>query len=598
MIEQLTLTQVAELRFTSLLTGQVVLVVPVAGTGTERSQHVALHNLPAGQYAYQLVVDGQLAAAPQKLFIASKAEPRYTTRRGSALLAMMRCILGLLWLALLCGQPKGYAQQVGWEYSLPYSTTPYTAYDALGYIHQLAAGEYVASGIGDRAGNGYPFIYARVSASGALVYQRKGRIFFTLEQGIVPLAGSNGSSLLAASVPARRTGGGVAGTSRLFFQRIRPNGDTLPGLSYPLSFLEGYPTRAVREGDSVRVLTFAIDNQNVGQYALLSTDTLGTVGQVRRYPRPTVGNAYPCDLVRTARSGWLIVGELGTAPYGHPYLVETDAQGRLRRQRELLLFPNSTEERMPRVWSNLLRLRDGSGYVFSGQQRTTTGQTFGFLCKLDTALNVVWTYRHPPQATPALAPRQVYELADGTLAWLAADGVSNTLGGQPTPYLYVLRVSGAGQLLAQQRVSSAACARLSPYAWQPLTGGGALVVGAASVCTAAPGAYPAYVARIDNATLLAAAGPAVPANPAAQVFPNPTSEAATWQGAVPAGAGAAELVLLDVLGRAVRRVPVSGRGAQVSQELDLRGLAAGTYACRLLVAGQPVGTVQKLTYLP
>jgi len=34
------------------------------------------------------------------------------------------------------------------------------------------------------------------------------------------------------------------------------------------------------------------------------------------------------------------------------------------------------------------------------------------------------------------------------------------------------------------------------------------------------------------------------------------------------------------------------------QALELRGLAVGTYACRLLVAGQPAGTVQRLTYLP
>lgn len=61
--------QVAELRFTNLLTGQLTLVVPVAGTGTERSQRVALGGLPAGQYAYQLVVNGQLVAAPKKLIV-------------------------------------------------------------------------------------------------------------------------------------------------------------------------------------------------------------------------------------------------------------------------------------------------------------------------------------------------------------------------------------------------------------------------------------------------------------------------------------------------------------------------------------------------
>jgi hypothetical protein len=61
--------QAAELRFTNLLTGKTALVVPVAGTGTERRQRVALAGLPAGQYVYQLVVEGQLVAAPQKLMV-------------------------------------------------------------------------------------------------------------------------------------------------------------------------------------------------------------------------------------------------------------------------------------------------------------------------------------------------------------------------------------------------------------------------------------------------------------------------------------------------------------------------------------------------
>jgi hypothetical protein len=499
----------------------------------------------------------------------------------------MHRIIGLLLLVFGLGWRESYAQQLAWEQSLDFPPSTSTVF---GCLHQLGSGDFLVSGI--KSANSFPFIYARVQPGGTVVYQRTGRTLFTLEQDIVPLAGRNGSSLLAASVPGRKVGSNN-GTSRLFFQRIRPNGDTLPGLSYPVSFVEGYPTRAVREGDSVRVLTFAYDSQNLGQYALLSTDTLGTVGRVRRYPTPTLGNAYPCDLVRTARGGWLIVGEVGAQPYGHPYLVETDAQGRLRRQRELFLFANSTEERVRRSFNNLVLLRDGSGYVFGGWQKTG-GQTYGFLAKLDTALNVVWTYRHPPQATTMLNPTQLHELADGTLVWLAGD---TSPSAQPTPYLYLVRVSASGQLLGQQRVSSAACARLTPYAWQPLAGGGALVVGGAALCTATPGAYPAYVARLDNATLLAAA-PIAPIGTAAQVFPNPATDQATWQGAVPVGAGSAELVLFGVLGRMVRRVPVSGRGPQVTQALNLRGLAAGTYACRLLVAGQPSGGACRLVVVP
>ncbi len=502
----------------------------------------------------------------------------------------MQRLLGLLWLLLLWTQPRGYAQQLVWEQSFAFA--PSTA-SVFGYLQQLSSGDYLVSGA--KSNNAYPFAYARVQATGTVVYQRTGRTLFTLEQGLVPLGGT-GSSLLVASVPAR-TLVGNNGTSRLFFQRLRPNGDTLPGVSYPVSLLEGFPTRAVREGDSVRVLTYAIDAQGIGQYALLSTDTVGTIGRVRHYLSPTYGNAYPCDLVRTARGGWLMVGELAVAPLSHPYLVETDAQGRLRRQRDPVLFANSTEERVRRSFNNLIRLRDGSGYVFSGWQKTG-GQTWGFLAKLDTALNVVWTYRHPPQATPALNPSKVYELADGTLAWLAGDEGTNT-GYTRTPNLYLIRVSATGQLVSQQTVSSANCSRLLLYSWQPLPGGGALVVGGyGSNCLATPGAAAAaYVARIDNATLLATT-PLANRSTGASLYPNPASETTTWQGVVPAGARAAELVLSDVLGRLVQRLPVAGRGELVTQALNLRGLAPGAYACHLLVAGQPSQGACHLVVVP
>ena len=511
---------------------------------------------------------------------------RAETINGTHFLWHMNRLMGIMLLVLGLAWQQGYAQQLAWEHSLSY--TPSTG-SVFSYLHQLSTGDFLVSGI--KSNNSFPFIYARLQPSGTVVYQRIGRTLATLEQDVIPL--DRGGSLLAASVPGRRAGS-TNGSSRLFFQRIRPNGDTLPGITYPISFLEGWPTRAVREGDSVRVLTFAYDNQNIGQYALLSTDTLGTVGRVRRYPTPVFGNAYPCDLVRTARGGWLMVGEVATTPYIHPYLVETDIQGRLWRQSNPFLFANSTEERVRRSVNNLIRLRDSSGYVFSGWQKMGS-QTFGFLCKLDTALNVVWTYRHPPQATLALNPSRVYELADGTLVWLASDTAPTSA--QLTPYLYFIRVSAGGQLVSQQRVSSTDC-RLTPYAWQPLAGGGALVVGGTSVCTTTPGTYPAYVARIDNATLLAAAASAAGSPGGATVFPNPARAAVTWQGSVPAGTGTAALQVLDMLGRVVLTVPVSGRGAQVSQELAVRGLAAGTYACCLLVAGQPSGGVCRLVVVP
>lgn len=304
-------------------------------------------------------------------------------------------------------------------------------------------------------------------------------------------------------------------------------------------------------------------------------------------------------MVPTARGGWLAISHYApVGGYVHPYLQELNTHGILLRQRQHILIASTStgNEKVDRNWNNLIRLRDGSGYVFSGQQQAGA-QRWGFLCKLDTALNVVWTYRHPPQATANLAPRQVYELPDGSLGWMAGDE-----GAGPVPNtnkLYYIRVSASGQLLGQRTFTSAACTQLRLYSWQPLPGGGALVVGGYAAC-GTPGSLVAYTARLDSAATVLAERPGRAGGGGDVLFPNPATatDQANWQGAVPVGAPAAELVLFDVLGRAVRRVPVAGRGAQVVQALDLRGLAAGTYACRLLVAGQPVGAVQKLSYLP
>jgi hypothetical protein len=348
------------------------------------------------------------------------------------------------------------------------------------------------------------------------------------------------------------------------------------------------------------VLLVAIDRVTFGnQVAFLTADTAGTIGRIRRYANPAPGTTYACDMVRTARGGWLLANEYApVGGYARPYLQEVDAHGRLLRQRQHSLFASTStgNERVIRVCNNLIRLGDGSGYVFSGQQQAGA-QRWGFLCKLDTALNVVWTYRHPPQATANLYPSHVYELPDGSLGWMASDE-----GAGPVPYtnkLYCIRVSAGGQLLGQRTFTSAACTQLRLYSWQPLPGGGALVVGGYAAC-GTPGSLVAYTARLDSAATVLAERPGQPSGGGSTVYPNPATatDQTTWQGAVPVGTGAAELVLLDVLGRVVRRVPVAGRGAQVVQALDLRGQATGTYACRLLVAGQPMGGVQRLSYLP
>jgi hypothetical protein len=488
----------------------------------------------------------------------------------------MRKLIWILtfWLGIL----PTLAQRLTWEHPLNFGS----AIEVFGYNQVLDGGDYLVSGT-PGSGPRYPFIMARYQPNGTLVRQQTGRALFSIEQDIVPL-GAVGF-LLAAGVPE-------SNRASLFFQRLRPNGDTLPGRRYPKALVQGYPVRAVRDGDSVQVLVAEIVAPlSYVQTTLVTTDTAGAIGRIRRYPSLVPGNGYPCTLVRTPRGGWLLAG-VGADIY--PFLTELDARRRLLRQRVPVLFAGGGDERVRRTFNNLIRLSDNSGYVLSGWHQTST-QRWGFLAKFDTALNVVWTYRHPPQATANLNPSRVYELPDGSLGWLAGD---EQAGPQLlTNKLYYIRVSASGQLLGQRTFTSAACTQLRLYNWQPLPNGGALVVGGYAAC-GTPGSLVTYTARLDSAAVLAERPGLAGGSGGSTVFPNPATEKAIWQGAVPLSAPAAELVLLDVLGRAVRRVPVAGRGAQVAQALDLRGLAAGTYACRLLVAGQPSGGASRLVVVP
>ena len=495
----------------------------------------------------------------------------------------MRKIIWILalWLVAL----PTMAQRLTWERPLDFAGA---AIDLWGYAQVLDGGDYLAYGVKSPSVR-YPFILARYQPNGTLVRQQTGRTLATLEQDIVPL-GTAGFLLAASAITGNAAG--------LFFQRLRPNGDTLPGHRYAPSLLQGFPVRAVRDGDSVQVLVAEIVAPlSYVQTTLVTTDTAGAIGRIRRYPSLVPGNGYPCTLVRTPRGGWLLAGELaGVGADIYPFLTELDARRRLLRQRVPVLFAGGGDERVRRTFNNLIRLTDGSGYVLSGWHQTST-QRWGFLAKFDTALNVVWTYRHPPQATANLNPSRVYELPDGSLGWLAGD---EQAGPQLlTNKLYYIRVSASGQLLGQRTFTSAACTQLRLYNWQPLPNGGALVVGGYAAC-GTPGSLVTYTARLDSAAVLAERpGLAGGSGAGSVVFPNPaTAGTTTWQGAVPLSAPAAELALLDVLGRAVRRVPVAGRGPQVAQALELRGLAAGTYACRLLVAGQPSGGACRLVVVP
>lgn len=75
-----------------------------------------------------------------------------------------------------------------------------------------------------------------------------------------------------------------------------------------------------------------------------------------------------------------------------------------------------------------------------------------------------------------------------------------------------------------------------------------------------------------------------------ECIPNPASNSTSVSYVLPANTGAAELQVMDALGKALQTFPLSIHNEQV--EISTRMLPAGLYQCVLFVDGQPVSTRQ------
>ncbi len=73
---------------------------------------------------------------------------------------------------------------------------------------------------------------------------------------------------------------------------------------------------------------------------------------------------------------------------------------------------------------------------------------------------------------------------------------------------------------------------------------------------------------------------------AMMLFPNPTDGAVSISYELPNGAANADLVIFDLEGAIVKRIPVSGSG---TLSLTTSDLAAGTYLCQLQADQDVIG---------
>jgi hypothetical protein len=453
----------------------------------------------------------------------------------------------------------------------------------------------------------YVAIYQTWDLAGTLLRERTGRKLATGEQALVPAAGGGywwtGSE--AVCQPSTTN-------LRPYVQRLSASGDTVRG--WPLAPFAPFSLRLatsilVRGRTLVTGLNYIppppVFQQQVRQYSLSCSDTSGQVRWQRDYPMFPLSNAYNADIVFTPRGGYLLSGMNQTGiGVGHGfqvYLVEADSLGNLRRQR--MIYPlgaNFTDGSNRSVLNNLIALPNAGGYLLAGYADSLSGGSathIGYVLRLDTALNVMWTYRNPA-ATNGNGNRsqygyKVHLLPNGTVGAMFTD-----VHGVGTPDVYLVQLDLAtGRRVQTYTLSSNSERAVIPFEWVWL-GDGTLVMAGKSLPSPSGNIYRGYLARWDfRGTPLAAKHPVAEAAVGSfTLYPNPSSGAVTLNWQLPVHRQATQLLLYSVLGQRLQSIDLP---TGVKGMLEVRGLAPGSYLARLIdSSGSAIGSAQRLVIVP
>lgn len=451
---------------------------------------------------------------------------------------------------------------------------------------------------GGGPGGGY---WAKYDLQGQLLWQKRAR-----------------GALSAFVGPAWRNGtfayGGVAARNRLNYRAeyywLNGRGDTIIVRAPPTTLIDHLSQHAAARNGRYYVAGSG-DGSGTGQsplalhYSLVCLDTAGNFRWQRQYPNPVIrlgpqapayvgGYAYLQQIVEAPRHGWLLLGHTQRDSANFQlYAIEVDSGGRPRRTRWIEPFGRNAFAFMS-PQATALRLRDGSGYVASGQVRFDSlnlARTHGFVVKLDTALNVVWSTVFEAPMLSSTAPNMTGRVTGAVQE--AADGRLRLLTYQATPrpaaneFDLLTLDPQTGRPTRRDTYCSQVCTTVTPYTWQLLPGDTAIVVCGTGQQRAPGGrllAQPAWLARFDQPCRRQVLTPTRPgqatATAALQLYPQPAAPGSVVQLALERPVtGPIQAQLFDPLGRALT-VTATGSGQHWQLTLPT-GLAPGLYALRL-----------------
>ena len=443
--------------------------------------------------------------------------------------------------------------------------------------------------------------WARYTLQGQVQWQKKAR---SLTGGKVAFPWRDGFFAYSSVRASNRIG--FAG----IYYWLNGRGDTVRVRGLPaLPVVQLAAHAATRDGRYY--IAGSSDGSGTGQaplayhYSLVCLDTAGNFRWQRQYLNPTIrlgpqtpayvgGYAYLQQIVEAPRRGWLLLGhsQRDSANF-QLYAIEVDSGGQPRRARWVEPFGRNADVSLLYP-AGALRLRDGSGYVVSGQARFDSlnrARVHGFVARLDTALHVVWrTLLEAPPLSSA-APSATGHLTGAVQE--AADGRLRLLTYQATPrpaaneFDLLTLDPQTGRPTRRDTYCSQVCTAVYPDTWQLLPNDSTLIVCGWGQQRAPGGrllAQPAWLARFDQPCRRQVLTPTRPgqatATAALQLYPQPAAPGSVVQLALERPVtGPIQVQLFDPLGRAVT-VTATGSGQHWQLTLPT-GLAPGLYALRL-----------------
>lgn len=345
-------------------------------------------------------------------------------------------------------------------------------------------------------------------------------------------------------------------------------------------------------------------------YSLVCLDTTGRLRWQRQYPNPIIrlgpsapayagGYAYLWQVAEAPRQRLLLFGHTQRDSANFQlYAIETDTAGQPRRTRWVEPFGRRAFVTM----TNLVRLRDGSGYVVTGVCQLDSlnrARKRGFVARLDTALRVVWrtllpapTRAGPADPTADIYPGQVRERANGGLAVLTYEQFTNGHPRLRRNEFDLVRLTAQGQVVGWDTYCSQVCTYIEPNNWQYLAADSSVIVSGWGEQRDANGrvvAQPAWLARF-GAPCRRYVLPAQPTPTRGQaaggdggLYPQPAraGQSVYLAGSPPAARPVGPLRVLDALGRQVARLALPASAGPGETELRLPAdLRPGLYTVR------------------